>query len=168
MVEITPPRTPRDVDAARALCWEYRDFLLDLGSPHTEVMKGFYPAQKYREITQGLEALHAPPEGGLQLAVDGADVLGCGMFHTLEPGVAEIKRVYLRPGARGTGAGRALMQALIAQCRTQGFGMIRMDTSTPLQRARALYLDLGFREREAYYEVPENARGLLLFFEMAL
>ena len=90
------------------------------------------------------------------------------MFHALEPGVAEIKRVFVNDKARGTGAGCAIMLALIEQCRDDGYGYIRMDTGKPLEAATRLYLSLGFKLRDAYSDIPEVAKDHLLFFEMAL
>lgn len=90
------------------------------------------------------------------------------MYHTLAPGIAEIKRVFITDAARGTGAGHALMQRLIDDCRAAGFDMIRMDTAAPLEAAQRLYDSMGFVRREPYYEVPKGASGLLCFFEMRL
>ncbi|MEY8839417.1 GNAT family N-acetyltransferase, partial [Cribrihabitans sp. XS_ASV171] len=94
--------------------------------------------------------------------------VGCGMFHTLEPGVAEIKRVWLNANARGIGAGYALMSALVEDCRAAGFRQIRMDTGRPLVAAQRLYDSMGFERRGPYYEVPEIAQDFLVFFEMEL
>ncbi|MGV6848131.1 MAG: GNAT family N-acetyltransferase [Marinibacterium sp.] len=168
MLTITEPRGAEDLDAVRALCWDYRDFLKGLGGQDAEIVTYAYPPEKYAALMDNLETTHAPPSGGIRLArLDGAAV-GCGMFHTLSPGTAEIKRVYVAPHARGTGAGRAIMTTLIDACRHQGFQRILMDTGQPLKAAQQLYLSLGFQLRGAYWDVPDFARGRLVFFEMAL
>lgn len=117
---------------------------------------------------EDIEVIHCPPNGGTRLALKDGKPVGCGMFHTIEPGVAEIKRVFVTEFARGTGAGFAIMQSLIDACRAQGYDYIRMDTGKPLEAATRLYLSMGFELRDSYSEVPEVADGHLLFFEMKL
>jgi GNAT superfamily N-acetyltransferase len=168
MIRIAPPASPEDWEAARRLCWDYRDFLLTMGEPHRSIVERFYPESRYSELMAELDRVHAPPTGGLQLAMNAGQPVGCGMFHTIAPGVAEIKRLFVRDAHRGTGLGRSLAEALVAQCRDQGFEMIRLDTGTQQIAARALYLDMGFVERDAYYEVPDIAQGHMWFFEMPL
>ncbi|MDU8912733.1 GNAT family N-acetyltransferase [Aestuariicoccus sp. MJ-SS9] len=167
-LDIREARTPEDFDAVRDLCWDYRDFLLELGPKDAAIVRHFYPRDGYAKVMARLETDHAPPSGSVKLArLDGAAV-GCGMLHRLEPGTAEIKRVYVRDAARGRGAGRALMQALIAQCRDMGFRRILMDTGKPLTTATALYLSMGFRLRGPYQPVPDLAKDHLIFFQMDL
>ena len=168
MLEIIDPKTPDALDAVRGLCWDYLEFLKSLGGTDAQIVTLAYPQEKYSRLMDNLAEEHAPPAGGIRLALlDGAPV-GCGMFHSLAPDTAEIKRVYVAPEARGSGAGRALMVALMEACRAQGFARILMDTGRPLVAAQALYLSLGFQERGPYQDVPDFARDGLLFFEMAL
>lgn len=168
MLDLITPKTPGHFDAVRRLCWQYRDFLLEVSPQSRVIAQTFYPKEKYAAILDRLEVEHAPPEGGIRLALRDGQAVGCGMYHTLEPGIAEIKRVFLSEDARGTGAGHALMQALVEQCRAAGFRAIRMDTGLPLRSAQKLYDAMGFARRGPYYEVPETAEGFLCFFEMEL
>lgn len=154
--------------AFRRLAWDYRDVLLDLPDPDRQVVLAFYPRDKYRAVLDRAEAENRPPHGQMRLLkVDGVP-LGCGAIQTIAPGDAEIKRVYVAPEARGTGAGRALMLQLIDDCRDMGFRRILMDTGRLLTAAQGLYDDLGFVRRDAYQPIPEIAEGILVFFEMKL
>lgn len=168
LLKIIEPETPDQLNAVRRLCWDYRDFLLTLDERSVQIVQTFYAKEKYARLMDTLAADHAPPDGGLKLAMLDGEPIGCGMFHTIAPGVAEIKRVYVRDTARGSGAGRAIMLSLIETCRDLGFDYIRMDTGKPLKAATQLYLSLGFHLRGAYSEIPEIARDYLLFFEMQL
>ncbi|OWU78066.1 acetyltransferase [Marinibacterium profundimaris] len=165
---IEDPQGPEALDAVRALCWDYLDVLRGLGGIDAEIVTQAYPPEKYAAIMENLALEHAPPAGGIRLARLNGRPVGCGMFHTLAPGTAEIKRVYVAPAARGTGAGRALMEELIATCRASGFERILMDTGRPLVAAQRLYDALGFRRRGPYQEMPGWVRDNLIYFEMEL
>lgn len=168
MLTIVRPKTPEQFDAVRALCWEYRDFLVSLGGRDAEVVLYAYPQDKFERLMQSLEAQHAPPDGGIRLALVNGSAVGCGMFQCIGDQTAEIKRVFVRDIARGTGAGRALMEALIADCRALGFKRILMDTGSALTAAQKLYQSLGFVPRGPYSALPKSILDGLVFFEMNL
>ncbi|NDW51862.1 GNAT family N-acetyltransferase [Aliiroseovarius sp. PrR006] len=168
MLDIIEPNTPDQLDAVRRLCWEYHAYLRALSPFDAELVDAFYPREKYQKIVDNLEHEHASPGGAMRLALKEGEPVGCGMYHALDPDTAEIKRVYVTDAARGTGAGYALMEALITQARNSGFARILMDTSKPLKSAQKLYLSMGFTPRGPYQPLPEIGEGHILFFEMTL
>jgi GNAT superfamily N-acetyltransferase len=99
-----------------------------------------------------------PPDGRLLLAVDGGEAVGCGAVRVIAPGVAEVKRMYLRPAARGRGIGRALLQELLATARSLGCREARLDTGWFMTDAHRLYRAAGFTECAPYdgSEVPAD------------
>ncbi len=168
-MRLIAPHTPAEFDAVRELCWEYRAYLLSfLPSPDVDFVKTAYSEDSYTALLAALETEHVPPKGGCILALDGTEPRGCGMFHTFEPGTAEIKRIFVRETARGAGFGRAITQALIDGCRDMGFSRIFMDTSRQQVTAHRLYLSMGFVERLPYHQVPEDMVNRLYFYEMTL
>jgi len=93
--------------------------------------------------------------GALLLARLGDDVVGAVGLRDLGDGICEMKRLYLRPAARGTGLGARLVHDLVAQARTLGYRAMRLDTVPGHHdRAIALYRQLGFRDIEAYCHNP--------------
>lgn len=90
---------------------------------------------------------YLPPNGCLVLARDNAGgVIGCGMLKRLDPETGELKRVFVTEAARGTGAGRALIEAREAAARDMGLTRLIADTLTPNVEMRGLYPKLGFTE----------------------
>lgn len=62
-----------------------------------------------------------------------------------EPGVAELRKMYLRKSHRGKGLGRKLLDRVLAEGRRRGFRRIELETSSKLVEAIALYQKYGFR-----------------------
>jgi len=115
---------------------------------------------------------YAPPRGGLWLA-RGAQPVGCIALRPLRHDrrgaplerVAELKRLYVRPAARGTGLGRTLAEHALEHARRAGYRVVKLDTLAAMAPARALYASLGFRPCAAYYD---NPLGGTLYMELPL
>jgi len=100
----------------------------------------------------------ARPRGAfLVLYADGRP-LGCGGVKTLEPGVGEIKRIWIVPAGRRRGHARRLLAALEDAARGLGHRIIRLDTAAAMPEAQALYASSGYREIPAYNDNPYAAR----------
>ena len=99
--------------------------------------------------------MYAPPEGRLLIAYLDGEPVGCAALHKLEDGICEMKRLYVRPKARGKGIGRRLSEQIVSEARLIGCRRMRLDTiATQMQTAVALYRAQGFREIPPYRDNP--------------
>ena len=107
-----------------------------------------------RELAR-LPGDYAPPEGRLLLMECDGEPAGCVALHPLEAGICEMKRLYVRPRYRGKGLGRVLVERILSEARTAGYGRIRLDTVEPVMKdAVAMCRRFGFRDIPPYRENP--------------
>src|SRR5450756_501969 len=94
-----------------------------------------------------------PPRGAwLVVRLEGRVVGGIGL-RELEPGIGEVKHMYVLPEFRRGGIGRRLMVAVEDEARRRGLHSLRLDTRRDLLEAIALYASQG------YVEIPAFTRG---------
>lgn len=84
---------------------------------------------------------------------DGSPV-GCGGIRMLDRATAEVKHLYVRPAARGTGLGRALLEELERRASVRGATAVVLDTNERLAAAQGLYRSSGYSEVAPYNENP--------------
>ncbi|HEY7075127.1 MAG TPA: GNAT family N-acetyltransferase [Solirubrobacteraceae bacterium] len=86
----------------------------------------------------------APGRGAFLIAQRAGTPIGCGAVRRLATGTAEIKRMYVRPEARGQRVGAAVLGALEAEARALGCARLVLETGVRQVEALALYERAGF------------------------
>jgi ribosomal protein S18 acetylase RimI-like enzyme len=154
MIGVVDGRTPGPLDVLRDLILEYAASLpVDVSH------------ERMRQEAEGLPGEYAPPRGALLLAMADGSPLGCAALRPLDRETCELKRVYVRPEARGRGIGRTMVITLIGSARRIGYRRMRLDTVPALKPALGLYRSLGFRFIAPYRAIPTERA---LFMELML
>ena len=157
-----------DLDDVRRLWLSY----LVWGNNEMQALYGIHPHNPAEAVEQDLERIDKfqPPRGRLLLAVCEGNVCGLGSLKSITPEIGEIKRMFVDPSFRRVGAGRALLEGLLAEARKAGYKKVRLDSPKFMEAAHALYRSVGFRDIAAYpeMEIPAEFKDYLLFMELDL
>lgn len=102
------------------------------------------------------------------LAVVGGRAVACGAWQALGPGVAELKRMYVRPAFRGRGIARQLVVALEEEALAEGRPVLRLETGTYLPAAIALYRSVGYTPIPVYGKYVGNPYSVCFEKSLAL
>jgi GNAT superfamily N-acetyltransferase len=93
----------------------------------------------------------AAPSGYLAAVFVDDRPVGVGGIRYLDDGCAELTKVFVLPGARGTGVGSELLDHLETLAAQTGCTSVQLDTRSDLVEACRLY------ERRGYRQVPPYA-----------
>src|SRR4051812_18296594 len=100
---------------------------------------------------QTISSEYEDPHGTFVVLYAEGEPVACGGIRPLpDDGVAEVKRMYVAPHARGQGLGRRLLARLEDEARKRGYKRVRLDTAAPLSAAQSLYRRAGYREIDDY------------------
>ena len=134
---VRPAQFPADADQVLGIWREY------IASTLTSL-----DYQGYEGEFASLPGKYGAPEGGLLVGEIAELVVGCVGFRKVNSSICEMKRLYLRPVARGMGLGRALVEEVIRAARGAGYSEMRLDVLAEFEAARQLYASFGFKAAE--------------------
>jgi GNAT superfamily N-acetyltransferase len=154
MIQILPVRTDADLGAARELI-----------RAHVEAHSEAHSAESVAALLAALPSPYEEPKGGLWISRNESQATGCVALQPLLPGIAEVKRMYVRPEFRNRGIARALAEHVIGEAKARGYSRIRLGTLTSMEPAQRLYESLGFKPIDAYRAIEF---GDTLFYELNL
>jgi len=138
-----------------------RELIRDHFEAHSEA----HDPSQISAIIDKLPSPYVAPGGGLWVAWDGDEAVGCVALQSIADDVGEVKRMYVRPEHRGKGIARALAHHVIDEARLRGYSRLRLGTLASMQPAQNLYLSLGFVPIDPYRNIEF---GTTLFYELDL
>ncbi len=145
-MEITEAYSAEKIEMIRELFTEYVSFLnVDLDF------------QGFNSELKNLPGRYAPPEGALFIAMENDYPTGCCALKKITVNneiCCEMKRLYVRPDARGNGTGKKLALIVIEKAVKLGYKTMYLDTLERLETAVRMYSTMGFEKTEPYYSNP--------------
>lgn len=136
-----------------------KDYLPEVKELIKEYLKRLGRDLSFQNIDDELknpEHKYTAPVGELLVAVNNGVVLGMVAYHRHSNELCEMKRLYVRPQARGMHVGDKLVTTIIDHAKSAGYKEMVLDTIVPLKAAISLYKKIGFVECEPYYNNPMN------------
>ena len=128
----------------------------ELITEYTERLGRDLSFQHIDDELQNPAAKYTAPEGEILVAVEDHRVLGMVAYHRHDASRCEMKRLYVRPQARGLHLGETLVKEIISHAQTAGYKEMVLDTIQPLKSAIHLYEKHGFVRCNPYYDNPMN------------
>ncbi len=112
----------------------------------------------------------APPRGAFYLVEFEGALAGMGGLRFVRHGVAEVKRIYVRPAFRGKRLGDAILQRVLSDAKSFAYQSMVLDTAPFMQSAQRVYVQHGFLDRPPYDEVeaPKELHPFIRFMEKSL
>lgn len=135
MTEIHHARFPHDLETVKDIFREY------VGSATVSL-----EFQDYEAEFAALPGKYAAPQGRLLLAWRGERLVGCAALRQVDATTCEMKRVYVRPEARGEQLGRRLVERILDEARAAGYARICLDVLPEFTAAQQIYAALGFTD----------------------
>jgi GNAT superfamily N-acetyltransferase len=167
-IQVRDAALPQDLEAIDRLWFEY----LTWGNEEMQARHGVHPHSPRETVAQDIASIakFQPPDGRLVLAFSGERACGIGCLRRIGSDTAEIKRMYVDPAVRRTGAGRAILEYLLTAAASAGYLQVRLDSPRFMTAAHALYRSSGFVDIEPYAEseIPDLYKPFLVFMERDL
>ena len=125
----------------------------DLSGPEVAALLAFHLGEMHQWSPP--ESVHAMPIERLRqpdvtfyTAWQGNQLAACGALKELDPAHGELKSMRAHPDFRGKGAGKAVLEHLLAEARTRSYARVSLETGQPdtYIPARRLYESHGFAE----------------------
>jgi len=154
-INIKKAETAKEFEQGKILFEEYADSLnFDLGY------------QDFEKELRTMARQYKEPDGALLLCfIDDESVAGCAGLRKFSEGIAEIKRLYVKPDYISLKIGKRLLESAIDTATQLNYKFIRLDTVPGQAKAQELYRYLGFYEIEPYRYSPIEGT---LYFEKRL
>lgn len=112
-----------------------------------------------------LDKVYPSDQGGIFVAYVDDAPLGCVALEKQAEGIAEIRRLYVRPQGRGKSLGKKLILRAVEEAKSLQYQRVRLDTFRAVDFAGKIYREAGFAEVAPYNHLPFDK---VIFMEQVL
>lgn len=139
------------MNCIRDACFpQHRDAVESLLADYARSLSVDLAFQDFANELAELPGAYARPAGRLLVAWRADEAMGCVALRPHGTRDCELKRLYVRPAARGEGLGERLVRHVIGEARAIGYRRLCLDTLPEMAHAQRLYERLGFLPIEPY------------------
>jgi GNAT superfamily N-acetyltransferase len=165
MIQIIQASSDAEIAAVRELLTEYINWTATFLQHKLEDVPTF---KGIGDEFATLPGIYTPPAGRLLLALLDDRPVGCVALKQISSTVCELKRLYVRPDARGANIGSALVKALVEQAIQAGYSKMILDSHITMKSAHQIYQGVGFKIVDGPADFPEALRPVVVFMELDL
>ena len=156
MLDIIRVRTEADATQVRLLVAEFFDWMRGRYPEGAEIITAYWDKQDMPAQLRNLLTIFAPPKAECLLARLNGEPVGIVMTKPHSGDMCEMNRMFVRPTARGHGAGRALVGEILLAARGLGYKRMMLAGGPRHTEALALYRSFGFVEDKS---LPDTGSG---------
>ncbi|MCB4456601.1 GNAT family N-acetyltransferase [Leisingera sp. McT4-56] len=166
MLDIDPVRSKAQADDVYELAYEFTDWLRGRYPEMAKEIDVYLRHQKFDEQIREVLIHFTPPKGECLLARQDGRPIGILMLKDLGGGVCEMNRMFVRPSARGLGAGRALVEELKRRARDMGFRTMTLSALPRHHEALSLYRSCGFKPDDRKRDAGNSDNAVLMAIDL--
>ncbi|WP_084605049.1 GNAT family N-acetyltransferase [Cognatishimia maritima] len=167
-IELSFAKSERDIEAVRGLMREYLVWHQLRYSESRDQLEKHVDYKAHELAIDRLPGEYDSPKSCFLMARRGHDALGCVALRDLGEGIAEMRRMFVRPQVQGSGVGRRLATGIMKIASALGYATMRLNTGPLQTEAVNLYQKLGFKAVEPYNDLPPALKERLVFMECEL
>ena len=167
-IKILDATSEKYLDHVRNLIKAFLKWHLNRHLEDIDLINEYFDPKDFEEELVSLPGKYSKPEGNLLLAFYNDQPAGCVALKKIDEHTCEMKRMFVYPEFHGKGIGYALAKAIIDEAKKIGYSSMKLDTSIRQIEAQKLYQGFGFKNIEAYYELPDKQKNWLVFMELRL
>lgn len=167
-IELSFAKSEQDIEDVRGLMREYLVWHGVRYSEYRDLLEKHVDYKAYQLEIDRLPGEYDAPKSCFLMARRGNDVVGCVALRDLGEGFAEMKRMFVRPQAQGSGVGKRLTTSIMKIASALGYATMRLNTGPLQTEAVNMYQNLGFKFIKPYYDLPPALEERLVFMECDL
>ena len=130
--------------------------------------KDYFDETVWNHELDSLEEYYIPPTGELLLALQHSEPAGCIALKQFSISICELKRLFVNERFRGQGVARQLVSEILEKAKIYGYDAVRLEFVELFVESKSLYTSMGFKNIEAYTDIPERLKPKMEFMELQL